>query len=220
MPEYGEEFKWSSITYKDGKWNFEYYDTYKQMCGRYYCLDVENFPDVQDVSNLLTQEEVNFILNHDMSKEKNAENFDAKFRSTTPWEFPLFYHNYSSQPKYITVREPITGGHIKTAVNYSYDAVCELSNCAWVNIEIFKTNENNEIKAIFGKKYSQNNNGAYIITAHNTYGNNIIVKIEGKNKLIVLMYSEYDKKIREYILEPKPSESIEYITAKQQKTIQ
>lgn len=222
------EYAWESVNYINGLWSFQDYNYEKrgEVCWR-YCINVGDFPDVQDAIGY-TQDEINFIYEHDMNDYNNLEAFDIKFndagiRSLSASE-QLGGHYYSSIsiPEHITFKNYETGKPEKNlSVGYYYDAGCPLSNCGILYFYILKANKNGKINVIFENNYPQNNNGTYrVISGKNGYGNDIAIKIEGKNKLIVLMYSEYDKKIREYILEPKPSESIEYITAKQQNNIE
>ncbi|MCX4275567.1 MAG: hypothetical protein OSJ27_07315 [Candidatus Gastranaerophilales bacterium] len=208
------EYAWKTIAYTNEKWHFEEFDDSAAsdlaICGIKGCHDVKNFAEAQEAT-WYTQEEIDFILNHDMLDEKNENEFNVKFRGGTTLELPTykaFGRLYISHPNYMTIPNLI-GIDKKLAVVYSYNSSCDLTNCAWLNIEILKADEDGKIKNIFQKNYNQNNNGSYeIIPYHNSHGDNLTIKIEGKNKLIVLMYSEYDKKIREYIFEPKPSESL------------
>lgn len=174
---------WGNVVYQNNQWTlYDYQDP--------AYIDVKEFKDIDNAYNYsedrhYTKEEINYIHSHDMTKLGNIEEYNKFFNCN------LGTRIYSSKPKYFLSRY-----NKNINFSYNYSASCGLANCAELNIEILKTDENSKIFTVFNKSYPQLNDGPFNITFIDD--SNPLIKIEGKNKKIFVLYIPFTQEIKEY----------------------
>ena len=184
---------WENIVYQNNQWTlYDYQDP--------AYIDVKDFKNVDNAYNYseerhYTKEEINYIHSHDMTEFDNIEEYNKIFNcgdtSTLSNYSLLGARSFSSKPEYF-----LSKYNKDISISYNYNATCGLANCVELNVEILKADENNKIFTIFSKSYPQLNDGPFNITFIDDF--NPLVKIEGKNKKIFVLYIPSTKKIKEY----------------------
>ncbi len=184
---------WEKVIYQNNQWTF-----YAYQDPAY--IDVKDFKDVENAYNYVksrfyTEEEINYIRNHDMTKFENIEEYDQIFNGgntfTLPNCFRLGARSFSSKPEKFLPKY-----NKDVSISYNYSAGCGLANCVELNIEILKANKTNTVSTVFKRSYPQLNDGPFNITFID--GFNPLIKIEGKNKKIFVLYIPSTQKIKEY----------------------
>lgn len=186
---------WENVVYQNNQWTcYDYQDP--------AYIDVRNFEDVNNAydyskDRYYTKEEINYIHSHDMTKFDNIEEFNKIFNggdtSTLPNYSLLGARSFSSKPEYFLSRY-----NKNINFSYNYSANCGLANCAELNVEILKADKVNRVLTVFNKSYPQLNNGPFNITFIDD--SNPLIKIEGKNKKIFVLYIPSTQEIKEYVV--------------------
>lgn len=184
---------WGNIVYQNNQWTlYDYQDP--------AYIDVKDFEDVGNAYNYsegrhYTKEEINYIHSHDMTKLENIEEYNQIFNggdtSTLPNYSLLGARSFSSKPEYF-----LSMYNKNINFSYNYSANCGLANCAELNVEILKADKVNRVLTVFNKSYPQLNNGPFNITFIDD--SNPLIKIEGKNKKIFVLYIPSTQEIKEY----------------------
>lgn len=184
---------WRNIVYQNNQWTlYDYQDP--------AYIDVKDFEDVGNAYNYsegrhYTKEEINYIHSHDMTKLENIEEYNQIFNggdtSTLPNYSLLGARSFSSKPEYFLSR-----CNKNINFSYNYSASCRLANCAELNVEILKADKANRVLTVFNKSYPQLNDGPFNITFIDD--SNPLMKIEGKNKKIFVLYIPSIQEIKEY----------------------
>lgn len=184
---------WDNVVYQNNQWTcYDYQDP--------AYIDVRNFEDVNNAydyskGRYYTKEEINYIHSHDMTKLENIEEYNQIFNggdtSTLPNYSLLGARSFSSKPEYFLSRY-----NKNINFSYNYSANCGLANCAELNVEILKADKVNRVLTVFNKSYPQLNNGPFNITFIDD--SNPLIKIEGKNKKIFVLYIPSTQEIKEY----------------------